>query len=106
MKDENTTPELAVMAAERREAAANERALHFEMQGEILTDKIKTLEAAAMKRKESDAAAAVKKLVAQGKISREDLLSQMDFKAKFIADPTLIRLALATPPKSTRRKLL
>lgn len=79
---------------EAKAAAAEERTLQLKIQLALKAEELRASQSAESRRRERDADAAIERLVVQGKLP-DDLIEQWDWKMKFIADPSLIRLAVA-----------
>jgi len=82
----------AVSKADLRAAQAELREIKAQISLASALEKTTALEAAESKRKEDGAEAAVQAMVSSGEIPVRDTELQATYKAKFIADPTLIPL--------------
>jgi hypothetical protein len=96
------------IAAAKAEARRYElAALDARIDRAILCDKIAMLETAEARRQRALAESAIKKLIANGAVHPGDYAGEFTLTAQFIADPTLIPLALtktifrAGPAQST-----
>jgi len=87
----------AIIAAEARAEQAEAAALATEIQLGITRARLAELETEAAKLKDGEAERAVRQLVTRGAIRSDDVFTQHQMKGKFVADPTLIPLAVGKP---------
>ncbi len=87
-------PAAAIAAAEARAHRAESVALEMQIRLAFSRVKIAELEASAAKNREASATRGVQQMVLAGAIGRTDTFTQYEWKAKFLADPGLIPLAV------------
>jgi homoaconitase/3-isopropylmalate dehydratase large subunit len=93
----------AIAAAEARADRAEEAALDSKIRLAVTNSRLTELEAAAAIRQDAMATAAVRQLVTQGAIRRDDAFQQHEWKAQFLADAALIPLAIGRTFNQKRR---
>jgi predicted ATPase with chaperone activity len=100
MNTANTIAEIEGRAA-RAEAAA----LETQIQLVVTQSRLADLEAAAAKRKDVEATAAVRQMVFAGAIGSGDTFTQHEWKNKFLADAALIPLCIGKPYNQRKRAI-